>query len=161
MIRKCIIGLVSAAMLAACSATDGSADYCGLSLSMSCEALVDSLRGRGFAVDSQLCSDDVVVLAQSWRPAFKLSIKHNGSAVDLLQESYSASKNDSTRQLWQQVRDSLEQAYGTWPNAPVLKDDHKEAQFEHNGCRVLVLLRNTYKPTMTVVYEARVNKGRK
>ena len=72
-----------------------------------------------------------------------------------LQENYKISTNDSTRHLWQQLRDDFEKELGAWPNCPILKDDHKVAKFETDGGFVTLTLENTYRPTFSVLYEVK------
>ena len=73
----------------------------------------------------------------------------------MLQETYNLSTNDSTRHLWQEIRDQLEKDLGSWPNMPHRGDDHKVAKFETDGGFITVTLKNTYKPTLTVLYEVK------
>lgn len=39
-----------------------------------------------------------------------------------------------------------------WPNCPILKDDHKVANFDASDGLIAVILENTYKPTLSVKY---------
>ena len=75
-----------------------------------------------------------------------------------IQENYHLSTNDSTRRLWQQLRDGLEKELDAWPNCPILKDDYKKADFETDGGFVSVILENTYKPTLMVLYQVKKEK---
>ena len=70
-----------------------------------------------------------------------------------LQENYTLSTNDSTRRFWQQLRDDFEKELGSWPNMPKHGDDHKIAKFETDGGFITLTLENTYKPTLSVLYE--------
>ena len=70
-----------------------------------------------------------------------------------LQENYQISTNDSTRQLWLQLRDDFEKELGSWPNMPKHGDDHKVAKFETAGGFITLTLENTYTPTLQVLYE--------
>jgi len=40
-----------------------------------------------------------------------------------------------------------------WPDCPILKDDHKVANFDTSDGFISVILENTYTPTLTVRYE--------
>jgi hypothetical protein len=55
--------------------------------------------------------------------------------------------------MWQQIRDGFEKSIGAWPN--MLKDgeDHRIAKFEADGGFITVTLENTYKPTLSVLYQ--------
>ena len=75
-----------------------------------------------------------------------------GEKVAAVQETYNLSTNDSTRQMWQEMRDNLEKELGAWPNCPMLKDDHKIANFDAEDGIISVILENTYKPSLTVRY---------
>ena len=92
----------------------------------------------------------------------KVFLKKATSLTDILlyngleiQETYELSTNDSTRNLWQQLRDNLEKELDAWPNCPVLGDDHKVAKFETEGGFITVTLKNTYTPTLNVLYQTK------
>lgn len=72
--------------------------------------------------------------------------------IAAVQENYAFSTNDSTRQLWQEIRDGLEKELDAWPDCPILKDDHKVANFDASDGLIAVILENTYKPTLSVKY---------
>jgi hypothetical protein len=72
-----------------------------------------------------------------------------------LQENYTLSTNDSTRRFWQQLRDGFEKEFGSWPNMPKHGDDHKIAKFETEGGFITLTLENTYRPTLSVLYEVK------
>jgi hypothetical protein len=63
--------------------------------------------------------------------------------------------NDSTRRFWQQLRDGFEKELGSWPNMPKHGDDHKIAKFETEGGFITLTLENTYRPTLSVLYEVK------
>jgi hypothetical protein len=44
---------------------------------------------------------------------------------------------------------------GAWPNMPKHGDDHKIAKFESDGGFITLTLENTYKPTLSVLYEVK------
>jgi hypothetical protein len=73
--------------------------------------------------------------------------------IQAVQENWVLSTNDSTRQMWQKLRDDFEKETGAWPNCPMLKDDHKVAKFELESGFVTITLKNTYTPTLNVLYE--------
>ena len=86
---------------------------------------------------------------------FRLMLAQKDGILLALQENYKISTNDSTRHLWQQLRDDFEKELGAWPNCPILKDDHKVAKFETDGGFVTLTLENTYRPTFSVLYEVK------
>ena len=84
---------------------------------------------------------------------FRLMLAQKDGQLFALQENYKISTNDSTRQLWQQLRDEFEKDLGAWPNMPKHGDDHKVAKFETDGGFITLTLENTYTPTLQVLYE--------
>jgi hypothetical protein len=84
---------------------------------------------------------------------YRLVIAQKDGQVAALQENWNLQSNDSTRQLWQQMRDDFEKQLGAWPNMPKHGDDHKIAKFEGDGGFITLTLENTYKPTLTVRYD--------
>ena len=87
--------------------------------------------------------------------AFHLVLAQQNDTLKMIQETYELSTNDSTRNLWQQIRDGLEKELNAWPNCPVLGDDHKVAKFETDGGFITVTLKNTYTPTLNVLYQTK------
>lgn len=116
----------------------------------------DSLVARGFAIDSAKTDSDFSRVSMV-NPAekYRLMIAQHNDTIDALQENYIISTNDSTRKMWQQIRDDFEKQIGAWPN--MLKDgeDHRIAKFEAEGGFITVTLENTYKPTLSVLYQAK------
>jgi hypothetical protein len=113
---------------------------------------VDSMLARGFAVDSAASdSGNTVVLAN---PAehYRVLAAFKEQKLLAIQETYNLSTNDSTRQMWQELRDGLEKELDAWPDCPILKEDHKVANFDTGDGIIAILLENTYTPTLTVRY---------
>jgi Spy/CpxP family protein refolding chaperone len=112
------------------------------------------MQTRGFAVDSAK-TDSAFTRVVMANPAekFRLMLAQKDGKLIALQENYKISTNDSTRQLWQQMRDDFEKDLGAWPNMPKHGDDHKVAKFEADGGFITLTLENTYKPTLTVRYD--------
>jgi len=148
--KKLAFFLMGLLMLAACSEQTPFA-YRGLPFTLSTTQLLDSMRARGFDIDSAASSQTTMVLAN---PAvrYRVLVAYSGDKLLAIQENYLLSTNDSTRRMWQQVRDGLEKELGEWPNCPILKDDHKVANFDANDGIISVTLENTYRPTMMVKY---------
>ena len=152
--KKLILALVAVVALGACSGGEKDLKYRGLSMALPFQTFCDSLQSRGFAVDSAKTDSAFtrVVMAKPGEK-FRLMLAQNNGVLQALQENYKISTNDSTRQLWQQMRDDFEKELGTWPNMPKHGDDHKIAKFEADGGFITITLENTYKPTLTVLYQ--------
>jgi hypothetical protein len=152
--KKLIIACVAFVALAACTKQEKAPfNYRGLDFTMPVAQFVDSMTARGFVVDSAASdSGRTVVFATSQEP-IRVLAAFSGDKLQVIQESHLASSNDSTRMLWQQIRDGLEKELGAWPDCPILKDDHKIANFDTSDGFISVILENTYTPTLTVRYE--------
>jgi len=139
-------------LLTSCGEQQKPFNYRGLAFSLPTAQFVDSLMARGFQVDS-IASDSgrTVVLANEQEP-YRILVAFQGDSLQVVQESYLASSNDSTRMMWQEIRDGLEQSLDAWPDCPILKDDHKVANFDLHPGFISVILENTYTPTLTVRY---------
>lgn len=144
--------------IASCSDKQKPFNYRGLSFQLTTSQLVDSMLARGFAVDSAASdSGRIVVLAKSGE-RYRVLVAYNGDKLQAIQENYSMSTNDSTRQMWQQLRDGLEKELNAWPDCPMLKDDHKIANFDASNGIISVTLENTYRPTLNVRYTPKAEK---
>ena len=154
--KKIFVALVAVMALYACSSGEKDLKYRGLSMALPFQTFVDSLQARGFAVDSAKTDStwERVSMAKAGEK-FRLMLAQKDGILLALQENYKISTNDSTRHLWQQLRDDFEKELGAWPNCPILKDDHKVAKFETDGGFVTLTLENTYKPTFSVLYEVK------
>jgi hypothetical protein len=132
--------------------------YRGLSFSMPASQLVDSLLARGFLVDSATSDSGSQYQLYKMGEPYRVLVAYENDQIRAIQENYHLSTNDSTRRLWQEIRDGLEKDLGAWPNCPILKDDHKEANFDTGDGFISLLLENTYKPTLTVRYTNKKNE---
>lgn len=159
MMKKIFLALVAIVALSACSSGDQDLKYRGLSMALPFQAFCDSLQSRGFAVDSAK-TDSAFTRVVMAHPSekFRLMLAQKDGVLLALQENYKISTNDSTRQLWQQLRDDFEKELGAWPNMPKHGDDHKVAKFETDGGFITLTLENTYTPTLQVLYEVKVKK---
>jgi hypothetical protein len=110
------------------------------------------MQARGFAVDSAASDSGRTVVLASPDVHYRVLAAFNEQQLQVVQETYTLSTNDSTRQMWQELRDALEKELDAWPDCPILKDDHKEANFDTGDGLISVLLENTYTPTLTVRY---------
>ena len=152
--KKIILALMAIVALGACSGGEKDLKYRGLSMALPFQTFIDSLTVRGFAVDSAKTDSAFtrVVMAHPTEK-FRLMLAQQNGQLIALQENYKISTNDSTRLLWQQMRDDFEKELGAWPNMPKHGDDHKVAKFETEGGFITLTLENTYTPTLQVLYE--------
>ncbi len=154
--KKFFVVFVAVMALYACSSGEKDLKYRGLSMALPFKTFCDSLQARGFAVDSAKTDSawTRVVMAKPGEK-FRLMLAQKDGTLLALQENYKISTNDSTRNLWQQLRDDFEKELGTWPNMPKHGDDHKIAKFENEGGFITLTLENTYTPTLQVLYEVK------
>mgnify|MGYP006872994948 CR=1 FL=1 len=153
--KKLFIALVAFLTLCACSSDDKKQfEYRNLALSMPFKTICDSLQARGFVVDSAH-SDSAGNMVVMGNPAanYRLVLAQRNDTLLALQENYALSTNDSTRRLWQELHDQFEKQLGSWPNMTKHGDDHKVAKFEDDGGFITLTLKNTYTPTLSVLYE--------
>ena len=152
--KKIILVLMTIVALGACSSGEKDMKYRGLSMALPFQTFIDSLTVRGFAVDSAKTDSAFTrVVMVNPNTNFRLMLAQKDGQLLALQENYKISTNDSTRQLWQQMRDDFEKELGAWPNMPKHGDDHKVAKFETDGGFITLTLENTYTPTLQVLYE--------
>ena len=152
--KKILIALVALVALCACNSEKKEFSYRGLSMGLPFQTFIDSLQQRGFIVDSaKTDSDFQMVVMGSDAVRYRLVIAQKTGQVAALQENWELHSNDSTRNLWQQMRDDFEKELGAWPNMPKHGDDHKIAKFEAEGGFITLTLENTYKPTLSVRYD--------
>ena len=151
--KKLAFLFVTLTVLLACSDEKAPFNYRGLPLSLTSTQFVDSMLARGFAVDSVASDSGKTVVFAGKDVKYRVLMAFQGDKIAAVQENYAFSTNDSTRQLWQELRDGLEKELGAWPNCPILKDDHKVAKFDASDGLITVILENTYKPTLSVRYD--------
>ena len=152
--KKIILALMAIVALGACSGGEKDMKYRGLSMALPFQTFCDSLTARGFAVDSAKTDSAFTrVVMVNPNTNFRLMLAQKDGQLLALQENYNISTNDSTRQLWQELRDNFEKELDAWPNMPKHGDDHKVAKFETDGGFITLTLENTYKPTLQVLYE--------
>jgi len=155
--KKVLVALVAILGLCACSSGEQeSLSYRGLSMDLPFQTFCDSMQARGFMVDSAKTDSAFtrVVLANP-NAKYRLMLAQEGGKIQALQENYTISTNDSTRRLWQELRDQFEKELGSWPNMPKHGDDHKIAKFETEGGFITLTLENTYTPTLQVLYQVK------
>ena len=154
--KKILFAAMAIVALCACNSEKKDFSYRGLSMALPFQTFIDSLQQRGFAIDSAKTDSDFtrVVMAKD-SEKYSLVIARQDSLVQALQENYQISTNDSTRRMWQELRDQFEKDLGAWPNMPKHGDDHKIAKFEADGGFITITLENTYKPTLSVLYQSK------
>ena len=146
--KKIFVAFVAFLALCACGNSEKkSLDYRGLSLKTSFKTFCDSLTARGFAIDSAKTDSDFSRVSMV-NPAEKYRLM-------IAQHNDTISTNDSTRKMWQRIHDDFEKSLGAWPNMLKDGDDHRIAKFEADGCFITVTLENTYKPTLSVLYQVK------
>ena len=152
--KKILVAVMAIAALCACNSEKKDLSYRGLSMGLPFQTFIDSLQQRGFYVDSAKTDSafQMVVMGND-AVRYRLVIAQKDGQVAALQENWNLQSNDSTRQLWQKMRDDFEKELGAWPNMPKHGDDHKIAKFEGDGGFITLTLENTYKPTLTVRYD--------
>ena len=127
--------------------------YRGLAFNMPTAQFVDSLISRGLVVDSAASDSGRLVVLNNAAEHYRVLVAYAGDKLQAIQENYQASTNDSTRMMWQQLRDGFEKELDAWPDCPMLKDNHKIANFDTSTGFISVVLQNTYRPTLTVQYQ--------
>ncbi len=153
MMKKVFFCLVSLVAMWACSSGEQAPfSYRGLPMEQSVGSFVDGMKARGFVVDSAASDSGRTVVLANAAERYRVLVAFKDTALVAVQETYMLSTNDSTRHMWQELRDGLEKELGAWPDCPMLKDDHKVANFDTGTGFVSVILENTYKPTLTVRY---------
>ena len=149
--KKMIFAFVAVVLLTcACSGGRDYISYRGVSMGVSAKAMVDSLQAQGLTLDTTKY-EDRYVLGDTVARNFTVAVYHQNDTIQDILENYTATYNDSTTQLWQRLHDELEKDFG-WPNMPKRGDLHKEAVFESEKGTVVLVLLNTYSPTVTVRY---------
>ena len=148
--KKILLIAVAAVLMCACSGEREYLNYRGMSMGMPASKMVDSLQKQGLALDTTKY-EGRYVLADTLARNFVVAIYHKNDTITDILESYTASYNDSTSNLWQAKHDELQKEFG-WPNMGKHGDLHKDATFENKKGTVVLTLLNTYSPIMSVRY---------
>jgi len=149
--KKLIFAFAVLCMMCACSGERGYLNYRGLSMGMSAKDMADSLQQQGLALDTFHSDATQYVLADTLANNFKVTLFHQNDTLNDILEEYTASYNDSTSNLWQAKHDELEKEFG-WPDMKHSGDLHKEAIYDNEKGTVILVLLNTYSPTLSVRY---------
>ena len=107
--KKILVAIVAIAALCACNSEKKDLSYRGLSMGLPFQTFIDSLQQRGFFVDSAKTDSafQMVVMGND-AVRYRLVIAQKDGQVAALQENWNLQSNDSTRQLWQKIRDDFE-----------------------------------------------------
>ncbi len=156
--KKFVLFLFALVFLMSCSDDKKAFNYRGLAFSLPTSQMVDSMLARGFVVDSAASDSGHTIVFANTAERYRVLVAFKDEKLQAVQERYLVSTNDSTRKLWQQLRDGLEKELDAWPDCPILKDDHKVANFDASDGIISVILENTYKPTLMVRYVPKAEK---
>jgi hypothetical protein len=150
--KKILFGLVAVVMMmCACSGERGYLNYRGLSMAMSARQMADSLQQQGLVLDTFHTDQTQFVLVDTLKNNFMVTLFHQNDTLNDILEQYTATYNDSTSNLWQAKHDELEKEFG-WPDMRHSGDLHKEAIYDNEKGTVILILLNTYSPTLSVRY---------
>lgn len=149
--KKLFFAFAVLCMMCACSGEREYLNYRGLSMGMSAKDMADSLQQQGLALDTFHSDATQYVLADTLGNNFKVTLFHQNDTLNDILEEYTASYNDSTSNLWQAKHDELEKEFG-WPDMKHSGDLHKEAIYDNEKGTVILILLNTYSPTLSVRY---------
>lgn len=153
-LKKMMLAAVAAVTLSACSGDREYLDYRGVSMATPCKAFVDSMTRQGLVVDTSNHEKGTVVFLKPGS-VMQVIVKAQNDTIVSIQESYEATYNDSTRQLFQTMREQLIKELDMNPYMPVNTDDHREARFKTKKGIVTLVLENTYTPRLDLLYETR------
>ena len=153
-LKKMMLAAVAAVTLSACSGDREYLDYRGVSMATPCKAFVDSMARQGLVVDTSNHEKGTVVFLKPGS-VMQVIVKAQNDTIVSIQESYEATYNDSTRQLFQTMREQLIKELDMNPYMPVNTEDHREARFKTKKGIVTLVLENTYTPRLDLLYESR------
>ena len=153
-LKKMMLAAFAAVTLSACSGDREYLDYRGVSMATPCKAFVDSMTRQGLVVDTSNHEKGTVVFLKPGS-VMQVIVKAQNDTIVSIQESYEASYNDSTRQLFQTMREQLIKELDMNPYMPVNTEDHREARFKTKKGIVTLVLENTYTPRLDLLYETR------
>ena len=151
--KKILLAAMAVLLMCACSGEREYLNYRGLSMGMSAKQMADSLLAKiqNLAVDTHKTGETNIVLVDTLARNFMVTVYHQNDTITDILENYVATYNDSTSNLWQARHDELQKEFG-WPNMGKHGDLHKEATFENEKGTVLLILLNTYSPTVSIRY---------
>ena len=160
--KRNILCLMAAALvMAACAG--GEREYLnfhGLPMNTPFQAFVDSLKQRGYQVDTARSDSAYAKLyIIDATQHVTVDVATDTLGISYIIEEYTATYNDSTRQLYPVFYRQFQNELG---GKPWLRagggDDHKEAVFETEKGILEVNLKNTNYPMLQIVYRRDTNK---
>ena len=156
--KKILFAALAAIVLSACSGEREYLKVKGLSIGLPAKVSVDSMLARGFLVDTTHSSENMTIMYHPERVAYTVTMASNDNKIVAVEEDYRATYNDSTRALWQELRDGFVEELGRQPGIPKRNDDHKIAEFETSEYKLVVTLDNRSVPFLSVFYEMKDEK---
>lgn len=156
--KKLFFAALAAIVFCACSGEREYLSVKGLSMGLPAKVFADSLLGRGYLLDSTHSSEGMQVFYTPSKPAYTITVASRENVIAAVEEDYRATYNDSTRALWQQLRDSLVEVLDRQPGIPKRNEDHKIAEFETTEYKLVVTLDNHSVPFLSVFYEMKEKK---
>ena len=156
--KKLLFAALAAIVFSACSGEREYLKVKGLSMGLPAKAFADSMIARGFQLDSAHSGSEMKVFFRPDQPAYSVTVASAKDKITAVEEDYRATYNDSTRLLWQTLRDSLVEVLGRNPGVPKRGDDHKIAEFETQEYKLVVTLDNHSVPFLSVFYEMKDEK---
>jgi hypothetical protein len=148
--KKLIFAVMALVALCACTGEREYLEFRGLSLGMSAKAMCDSLQEQGFVLDSNLTDENAFVLNNA-KDLSRVDIFQHNDTISVVEESYAASYNDSTAAIYTRLHKEFTDTYG-WSNMKHNSDLHREAEFQTGKGALVLILHNTYSPTLKVIY---------
>lgn len=155
--KKIVLAAMALVLICSCSGEREYLDYRGLSMGLPYKSFADSLSKQGYAADTLASTGNVYVWYKAGE-TFTVAISQHNDTIDAIQERYAATYNDSTRILFQDLRDKFEKELSVRPYLPIRGDDHKVAQFESTKGTLTLILENTYTPSLSILYETATKK---
>ena len=112
--KKLIFAVSAFLAFSACNSEKPDFLYRGLSTSLPLNVFIDSLAHRGFVVDSAAAPDSTgrVVVLKSPTEKYHVLLGQADGVIQAVQENWVLSTNDSTRRMWQTLRDDFEKETG-------------------------------------------------
>jgi hypothetical protein len=149
--KKLLFAMMALVTLCACKGEREYLDFRGLSMGLSAKVMCDSLKQKGFELDTTLTDEQTIVMNNAKELCRLDIVQHNDTITDMI-ESYSATYNDSTTEIYQRLHKEFTELYG-WANMKHNADLHKEAAFQTGGKgKLTLILHNTYTPTLSIHY---------
>ena len=98
--KKLLIATAAALALCACSSEKKYLTYQGISMGIPAKVMEDSLVSRGLALDTAVNGQ---IMLYKPGTAMRVVINHQNNVITSIQESYEATYNDSTRNLFKEI----------------------------------------------------------